>query len=62
MKMYPTLEAYYAEDPECRWSGEADYGVHWRMAGWEQMRSLTVGQNVAGLRTDYSGSGMPSQG
>ena len=62
MKMYPTLEAYYAEDPERRWSEEADYGVHWRMAGWEQMRSLTVGQNVAGLRTDYSGSGMPSQG
>ena len=33
--VYPTLEAYYAADELRRRSEEADYGVHWRLHGWE---------------------------
>lgn len=33
--IFPTIDAYYDADPRRRWSGEADYGVHWRLAGWE---------------------------
>ena len=32
---YPTLAAFYDDEPT-RWrSEEADYGVHWRLPGWE---------------------------
>ena len=31
---FPSLQAYYDADPVRRHSGEADYGVHWRLTGW----------------------------
>ena len=31
--MYPTLDAYYAADERRLRSEEADYGVHWRLDG-----------------------------
>lgn len=33
--VYPTLEAYYVADERRRKSEECDYGVHWRLQGWE---------------------------
>ena len=33
--VYPTLEAYYAADERRLRSEECDYGVHWRLKGWE---------------------------
>ena len=33
--MYSMLEAYYAADERRRRSEEADYGVYWRLHGWE---------------------------
>ena len=35
MKMFRDVEAYYSDNPHRRYSGEADYGVHWRLDGWE---------------------------
>ena len=35
MKMFRDVEAYYSDNPRRRYSGEADYGVHWRLDGWE---------------------------
>ena len=35
MSMFPTLDAYYADDLRRRRSPEADYGVHWRLNGWD---------------------------
>ena len=33
--MYPTLDAYYAADERRLRSEECDYGVHWRLQGWD---------------------------
>lgn len=36
---YPSLQAFYSEDPRRERSGEADYGVHWRSdQGWASPR------------------------
>ena len=31
---FPTLEHFYQDNPARRASGEADYGVRWRLANW----------------------------
>lgn len=31
MKKYGTLREFYEDDPRRKLSGEADYGVHWRL-------------------------------
>ncbi len=44
--IYPTLEAFYTEQPERRWSEEADYGVHWRLAGWPHKWRVSYVRNT----------------
>ena len=34
MRMFASLEEFYGADPARRMSGEADYGVHWKIRGW----------------------------
>ena len=34
MRIYPTMSAFLNEDERRLRSGEADYGRHWRLAGW----------------------------
>ena len=44
--MYPTLDAYYAADERRLRSEEADYGVHWRLDGWEYRWRVSYVRNT----------------
>ena len=34
MRICASLEDFYNAAPKRRWSGEADYRVHWKLDGW----------------------------
>ena len=45
--MYPTLQAYYdADRPGRMHSPEADYGVHWRLDGYDHTWSVSYVKNT----------------
>ena len=44
--MYPTLDAYYAADERRLRSEECDYGVHWRLDGWEYRWRVSYVRNT----------------
>ena len=44
--VYPTLEAYYAADERRLRSEECDYGVHWRLEGWEYRWRVSYVRNT----------------
>ena len=44
--MYPTLDAYYAADERRLRSEEADYGVRWRLDGWEYRWRVSYVRNT----------------
>ena len=44
--MYPTLDAYYAADEWRLRSEEADYGVHWRLQGWDYRWRVSYVRNT----------------
>lgn len=47
IKMYPTLQAYYEEDQQGRLrSPEADYGVHWRLDGYQHPWRVSYVKNT----------------
>ena len=51
-RMYTNIEEYYAADEQRRRSGEADYGVQWRLKGWDyQWRVSYVHNTGEGLRS-----------
>ena len=54
--VYPTLDEYYDADPRRRWSGEADYGVHWRLAGWEYRWRVSYVQATGEVYAVHQGS------
>ena len=35
MQTFSNIEDFYNDDPSRRTSPEADYGVHWKLDGWE---------------------------
>ena len=54
--IYPSLEAYYAADERRLRSEECDYGVHWRLKGWEyRWRVSYVRQSSRCCRSDSLG-------
>ena len=44
--VYPTLEAYYAADERRLRSEECNYGVHWRLDGWEYRWRVSYVRNT----------------
>ncbi len=54
--MYPTLEAYYAADERRRRSEEADYGVHWRLHGWEYRWRVSYVRNTGEIYAVHQGA------
>ncbi len=44
--IYPILEAYYAADERRLRSEECDYGVHWRLEGWEYRWRVSYVRNT----------------
>ena len=44
--MYPTLQAYYEENQGRLRSPEADYGVHWRLDGYEHPWRVSYVKNT----------------
>ena len=45
-RMFRTMHHFYAADPRRRRSGEADYGCHWRVAGFPRPWRLSYIQNT----------------
>ena len=54
--MYPTLEEYYAADERRLRSEEADYGVHWPLAGWEYRWRVSYVRNTGEIYAVHQGS------
>ena len=54
--MYPTLEAYYAADERRRRSEETDYGVHWRLHGWEYRWRVSYVRNTGEIYAVHQGA------
>ena len=54
--IYPTLEAYYAADERRRSSEEVDYGVHWRLHGWDYRWRVSYVRNTGEIYTVHQGS------
>ena len=54
--VYPTLEAYYAADELLRRSEEADYGVHWRLEGWEYRWRVSYVRNTGEIYAVHQGA------
>ena len=44
--VYPTPEAYYAADERRLRSEECDYGVHWRLDGWQSRWRVSYVRNT----------------
>ena len=54
--VFPSIDAFYAADPRRRWSGEADYGVHWRLAGWEYRWRVSYVQATGEIYAVHQGA------
>ena len=54
--MYATLEADYAADERRLCSEEADYGVHWRLQGWEYRWRVSYVRNTGEIYAVHQGS------
>ena len=54
--MYATLEAYYAADERCLRSEEADYGVHWRLQGWDYRWRVSYIRNTGEVYVVHQGA------
>ena len=54
--VYPTLEAYYAADERRLRSEECDYGVHWRLKGWEHRWRVSYVRNTGEIYAVNQGS------
>ena len=54
--MYPTLEAYYADDERRLRSEECDYGAHWRLKGWEGLWRISYVRNIGEIYAVHQGS------
>ena len=54
--MYPTLEAYYADDERRLRSEECDYGAHWRLKGWEGLWRISYVRDIGEIYAVHQGS------
>ena len=54
--MYPTLDAYYAADERRLRSEEADYGVHWRLQGWDYRWRVSYIRNTGEVYAVHQGA------
>ena len=54
--MYPTLDAYYAADERRLHSEEADYGVHWRLQGWDYRWRVSYVRNTGEIYAVHQGT------
>ena len=46
MQTFSNIEDFYNDDPSRRTSPEADYGVHWKLDGWEGSFRVSYVQNT----------------
>ena len=58
--MFKTLEAFYDGNPERRYSGEAGYGVHWKLAPWPHSWRVAYVRNTGEIYAVHlDGAGSP---
>ena len=55
-RMYTNIEEYYAADEQRRRSGEADYGVQWRLKGWDYQWRVSYVHNTGEVYAVHKGS------
>ena len=60
-KMFPDLRAFYSRDARRRSSGEADYGVHWRLNGWPAPWRVSYVQDTGEVYAVYLGLLQPER-